>query len=420
MAHNFKTDTFSGSLLDLFELCWEEMLDAKTHLTAHRFLITQPTIHQNILPLRKFAPDYSERGKLWAIENFQFLPVDNEPLAFLYKTWKSGGVANKTLGDMLRGREIPASWSCDARDGSGMRFSGVSTPFRDHGLKLAHLSDAAIGIDPSLSTRSIILRFMRSLSPLNVFLFPNFRQVEFKLLRSSENWKPTRADWAEDRWLRSVALSWLMDKLVSANSSELTQIMADFGPGLSPNPNWRQAAAKTEITVTPRVLLTRMQYCAEALITRPDSTARSDAARPKNTATKPLEVDEAVELLRVWRQDHPEATQLDGGTKSNPSEWMHIRVEGYSSPRDDFQSCHGPVIRGHEYNGVVNFHGDAKTDAIDRFITLIDEAESYRDVLRPSATFKNQTLRTGSSVKPKFALHGYSDSVEGFYLYHSK
>ena len=76
------------------------------------------------------------------------------------------------------------------------------------------------------------------------------------------------------------------------------------------------------------------------------------------------------------------------------------------------------VFEGKDYNGIVNFHADAKARAIDHFIELLDQAEDYRDVLRPSATYETMTKPEGSGVKPKFALRGYEDQVEGFFLYH--
>jgi hypothetical protein len=68
----------------------------------------------------------------------------------------------------------------------------------------------------------------------------------------------------------------------------------------------------------------------------------------------------------------------------------------------------------------VNFHGDTATVAIDRFIELIDLAEDYRDVLRPSATYETKRKPEKNRVRPKFALQGYKDRIEGFFLYHDE
>ena len=64
-------------------------------------------------------------------------------------------------------------------------------------------------------------------------------------------------------------------------------------------------------------------------------------------------------------------------------------------------------------NGIVDFHGDAKSEAIDRMIELWENAEDFRDILVPFAT----EPRNGRQ-RPKFALKGFEDAVEGFYLYH--
>ena len=68
-----------------------------------------------------------------------------------------------------------------------------------------------------------------------------------------------------------------------------------------------------------------------------------------------------------------------------------------------------------EINGIVNFQADAKATAIDHFIDLIDQADDYHDVLRPSATYETKTKPSVMSVRPKFALQGYKDQVEGFF-----
>lgn len=155
---------------------------------------------------------------------------------------------------------------------------------------------------------------------------------------------------------------------------------------------------------------------------RPSVRSRRDSAGactriPKNEA---VNVAEAVEILRESRRCFPCATQLDGMVGSNPDHWFHIKVDGYSDT-DTFTSRHGPTFTGADYNGIVNFHGDTAASAIDRFIELIDESEDYRDILRPSATWETSAHKPkGRTIKPKFALLGYWDGVEGFYLYHDE
>jgi len=99
--------------------------------------------------------------------------------------------------------------------------------------------------------------------------------------------------------------------------------------------------------------------------------------------------------------------------------WLHIRADGYDN-NDGFTSRYGPVFRGRDYNGIVNFHADAKATAIDHFIDLIDQADDYHAVLRPSATYETKTKPSVMSVRPKFALQGYKDQVEGFFLYNDE
>jgi len=138
---------------------------------------------------------------------------------------------------------------------------------------------------------------------------------------------------------------------------------------------------------------------------------------PKATA---VTVSEAIDILSRWRRSSPQAARLNGRSGQNSKSgggnehWLHVRVDGYDN-NDGFTSRYGPVFRGRDYNGIVNFHADAKATAIDHFIDLIDQADDYHDVLRPSATYETKTKPSVMSVRPKFAFQGYKDQVEGFF-----
>ena len=156
-----------------------------------------------------------------------FLPTDNEPLAHLYRHWTRSGKMDASIGRALTDGQLVASWKCDEapKSASSMRFRGVKTAFHERGLKLAHISDAASrGIAGSLDEQ-IAIRFLRSLSPLNVFLFPNSRCCEFRLISSEINWEPTRVDWAEDPELQKMTLGWLAEWI----GAPLFDALPDFG-----------------------------------------------------------------------------------------------------------------------------------------------------------------------------------------------
>ena len=108
---------------------------------------------------------------------------------------------------------------------------------------------------------------------------------------------------------------------------------------------------------------------------------------------------------------------MDGKSEKNQTAWLHFKVGGYL-PSDSFTSRYGPTFSGNDYNGIVNFRGDAKGEKIDEYIQLLDEADDYHDVLRPSATYQTSTKPAKKTVKPKFGLQGYDEGVEGFFLYH--
>ena len=146
---------------------------------------------------------------------------------------------------------------------------------------------------------------------------------------------------------------------------------------------------------------------------------------PKVSKKAAVSVSEAADILRQWRKSFPRATRLDGRSGEDSKQggghehWLHIKVNGYSGS-DGFRSRHGQVFRGQDYNGIVNFHADTKATAVDLFIELLDEVADYHDVLRPSATYEMARLPRNRRPKPKFALQGRRDKVEGFFLYHDE
>ena len=416
---NFKESHFRGTLLDLLDQGKPESARCRSIFSlAHKWLRMQLEQAGNLLPVRKFA-GYPVRGALHSCGDLSFIPVDNEPLAWLYEKWLRLELLEGSIGTAIREGTIVASWKCDQPQPlSTMRFKGVKASFRDRGLKLAHINDAGHGLSAdSAFKQQISIRFLRTLSPLNVFLFPSAKCCEFRLVSSSTGWVPTRSDWAEDPELRSVALGWLANWL----GQPLADSLSDFSPQITPHPDWLRVAESTVVEVFPRGSLStnpvKTQRARRSAISHRRDSAAACMRIPRSKA---VTLAEAVEVLRKWRTCSPGATQLDGREGNNPDHWIHLRIDGYSSA-DTLTSRHGPTFTGADYNGIVNFHGDTSADAIDRFIGLIDEAEDYRDVLRPSATWETRPARPkGSTIKPKFALQGYRDGVEGFYLYHDE
>ena len=236
---NFRATVFRGSLRKLFEECSEALDDANAFTSAHQWLRLQLHHTTNILPVRKFA-QHSLRGILFPMgkPKFSFMPCDNEPLADLYWRWTKGREIAGTIGQALTDGELVASWKSDEVPvlASRMKFRGVKTPFRDRGLKLAHIADAAREItgDTTLPEQ-IAIRFLRTLSPFNVFLFPSRRCCELRLISSTSGWHPKSIDWAEDLEVRRLALAWLIGSI----GTPVRDAFLDFESGIKPLGNGR-------------------------------------------------------------------------------------------------------------------------------------------------------------------------------------
>ncbi len=148
----------------------------------------------------------------------------------------------------------------------------------------------------------------------------------------------------------------------------------------------------------------------------------SEGSCPKVSAADAVELDGAITKLKEWRTAFPSVKQLNGEKGNDPTPWYHIRIRGYTSPEHDYTAKHtGVTFKGTDYNGVVNFHGDAKSTKIDEMIRLYEDADGrVQDVFVPSATYEfEKSVPIGKTQKPRFALRGYNE-VDGFFLYHDQ
>lgn len=425
---NFKVETFAGTLFELLESCNGHSRDDWTRLRAHHdWIVGELERTPNLLPIRK-GHTFRERGRVVEVGPRSFLIADNEPLASQFELLldRRNGLQGR-FGDLLRSGTISASWKADLPS-PGLRFRGIKSSFRDRGLKLAHVFDAANGLERIEALgRQMELRFFRSQSPLNVFLFPSPRVCEVTVKRGLT---PTKSDLGEDPIIRRIALGYLAANLgVAVDRWDLFRCgLRELD--LDPLSDWEKMAREIEFETRPKKKSSGISPIARHVVRQkgasPSASRQSSHASGVQTrwttAAGALEPDEAIQRLRGWLADNPRAVQLDGRSikQSNPSQWLHLRVEGFAGSKL-FTSRYGPAFDGDDYNGIVNFHGDTPVDALRRFIDLFDAAESLVDMLAPSATYETRALpRQGGRIKPKFALKGFADGLEGFFMYHDQ
>jgi hypothetical protein len=400
-------------LLEFINDC-NPKLTSSNFKTQHTWLENQTTNKNNILIVRKFAGK-SNRGEVFIQTNkpYQYMPADNEPLICLYNTWlDNGNYNNSDLRNLLEKREIYASWYCDlTKCPNNFRYGGKYTPFRDEGLKLCHIYDAGQDITlPPNCTDEILVRYFRSLSPLNLFLFPSIRKYTFTLLKNPTNWLPQHKDWGEDIELQKALWSYLKNFDQSTYDAQ----KLNFSNNDLSKSNWKEFLENTIVTIELKNKNTASSNNNKNPIVSPKlhlqaspASSNSGVAK-KNNREEAKPFWEALEELREWRIKYPNTERFDGttGSKSNPRSYYFIKFDGYEKlPPFNLK---GTLIPGSEYNGIHAFHGDSKTEPIDRLIAIADQVEECQDVLIPSATRKGN---------PKFALKGFEDSVSGFYLY---
>src|SRR5262249_28085822 len=144
----------------------------------------------------------------------RYCPVDNEPVAFLYDRALSGQEPPGHLGAALRDGVLPISWQLDVPwEGAGkVRTGGVATPFREHGVLLAHLLDAAPGV-PGDDARPCSQRSWRPLHLANLFPWPGIRRTEQEVIEAPAGLEQTQKDLSGECWVRRILLGYVAEKL---------------------------------------------------------------------------------------------------------------------------------------------------------------------------------------------------------------
>lgn len=166
MAHDFKSEPFSGTLWDLIAECRRWLPNTESLLRGQRWVLESWGNQENIFPVRKFAP-YNDRGTEILVGGRKFVAVDNEPLTAFYKCIANGSEL-PPMGQLFGSARMPASWKFEAKNVYGWKTGGVEAPWRKSGIKLAHLLDAARGIDGAFPD-AMRARFVLGFSPLNIF-----------------------------------------------------------------------------------------------------------------------------------------------------------------------------------------------------------------------------------------------------------
>jgi hypothetical protein len=420
---------FEGTLLELFEKCAEETI----YNNPEKILQMEQYIHQQredskILPIRKFA-GLPKRGETKDTEGVTFLSTDNEPLCWLIANWKPN--IGQSIAELLTSKNMPASWKCDVESPSiSLRYSGVSTEFRKRKLKLAHIENAGMvksGVDGDF----FYTRFIRFLAPSNVFLFPSPRAFEVVVEASPDGLRfEQHKDLSEDPSIRALAAGWLQDKLKNLGFKQHKEIM----PELEIPENWKSIASTIKVKVFPRIARALSQNNPTTPKKRSNNQSGGNsgggacgrapaAAIPKVPRNEAKNIDDTIAFLKSWRSQHPTAYRLDGQsqpTPSNPTPWVHVKVDRYTHPQDDFRTTHTrETFHGNAYNGTPFFPGDARWEAIELFINAYDAGGDPNDVLRPSATHETRNaLPQGAQTQNKSLRLNGLNGVGGFYLYY--
>jgi hypothetical protein len=251
VSHNFSNTPFQGDLWDLMEEC-KHWLPSRVDLKRGQSWVFETwNTSENIFPVRKFSP-FSSRGSQIQVGGRTFVAVDNEPLTGFYKTLKNREIL-PPFNEFFGSRAMPASWKLEAPNCNGWKTGGVSIPARSFGIKLAHLIDAAEGLE-GCAPETMQRRFFLGFSPFNVFPFPDSRKVMFQAKYCDENGSSSLGnDPAEDKLVQEVLRGFLRQHYCD---EELWRIFcSSIGRRTDEgvDHNWEYTATRITIETIPRL-----------------------------------------------------------------------------------------------------------------------------------------------------------------------
>jgi len=403
----FEGGRFDGNLAELIDRCMIFVPTAQRLAEADRWL-AELELHGRLLPIRKFARR-ANRGEVFSVGHRRFVPVDNETLAHIHRELLLGNVPQGDLEDLYRQGTLTLSWKTDtARTdlGSRLRTGQVAAPFRDEGLKLAHLIDAARGVGGS-SEEDFVQRFRLALNPLNCFPFPSPKRFRFERVHGY-------ADPGEAPVVQKLLAAALAEHAGAAFVSYRSRV----GGSLDLPARWREIARDLPIRfVLRRSEAGAAQWTSSGLCGHQETVAHTgfidsdlDAVTPRGRPLRFESLDAFIDAMRDWRRECPNAKRLNGhrtflkpdratGSQairtSDPTPYVYVRLT-----RDCLPGIPDAALRRWR------LHGDTKARAIDELIDLYEAQDSFDGIFRQLPTQTQQ----------KLILQGRENS-DGLYCY---
>jgi hypothetical protein len=369
----FPNGRFDGTLAQLIDLCME-FVPSPEILKAASTWIHSLEDEGKLLPIRKFAKR-SKRGCSFQMDRKRFIPVDNETLADIYKLLLEGSVPSSDFLVLYRTKKLSVSWKLEVidRDLTTARKGQVSTLFRNQGLKLAHILDAANQL-PQKTIQDYCVRYLRTVNPLNCFPFPSSRRFRFEPVFGKK-------DPAEAPEIQLILAAALREHV----GSEFNDFYKAVGGDLSKLPkNWRSLAQNVKISFTERTKLLPITVLGEAFVGRlkkdKNGVIDSDVDAFSEYKMPPLKFEnlgDLIDALKVWREKSPQAERLNG----HRTFWSHKQLKNIRT--DPKTRCifnltttcleNVPVDRQIAWE----MNGDNKVEAIDELIRLYENQESF-------------------------------------------
>ncbi|WP_224247610.1 hypothetical protein [Hyalangium gracile] len=404
----FDNGAFDGDLAELIQRCMQFVPAPERLAEADQWLASLEE-DGRLLPVRKFA-GRPTRGELFAVGRRRFVPIDNETLVHLYRELLEGGVPEGDFEDLYRRGALTVSWKLDTETsalGSQIRKGQVAAPFRDEGLKLAHLIDAARGLAGETEP-DLVQRFRLTLNPLNCIPFPSPKRYRFEPMRGY-------FDPGEAPHIQAL----LAAALAEYAGAPFLAYRARVGGNREPLPSrWRELARDIRVRFTLRQSQQARPIFAKASAQTGRLERDSwgvidsdvDAITPRGSPLRFANMAALMDALREWRHECPNAERLHGHrtflkmnrrtgrqtiSSSDPKAYVYFHI----TPKCVLGACDHVLREWH-------LNGDTSVSAIDELIGLYEAQDQF------DAIFMFEAVKT----QDKLMLQG-NERSNGLYCY---
>ena len=306
MPVNFRSQSFQGSLLDLFRECLVWMPKSEDIIFSQE-MVELNSGRKTLRPIMQFGDYVNRRGSIINAKNENYLVVDEQMVAGLWNSAYEGQQFVYNFREMFEQKLLSMGAKVEVPPRIGQETlkyrEGVDkTLMYRHGIKIANFVEVVPKNLVLMTEQDFYLLYLRTCSLLNCFPFPDSRYCEIKLRYVPSGVKLTKTEFSENEIIQKMARSAFLMNFSDEQKTYLeeTEFFKQY-----PQQNladWRTLAAEIRIEVSPRAQPLVEQASApqgkteenRVIVLKPKTPVEPVAQQPEPVKEKPPFVTEPM------------------------------------------------------------------------------------------------------------------------------